>query len=176
LLEVDPGSIANWIDRGLLRAYRTPGRHRRVAVEDLLEFLRVHHMPIPPELQTGCPRVLVVDDEPAAADSIARAIRDHLDNVEVVEAHDGFRAGTLIATLRPEVVVLDMVMPGLDGLMICQAIKSSSATAHAAVIAITGPIENDGQMRIIEHGARACLPKPLDLTKLVAEVAKAIGR
>ena len=47
LLEVDPGSVVNWVDEGMLKAHRTPGGHRRVAREDLLAFLREHKMPIP---------------------------------------------------------------------------------------------------------------------------------
>ena len=50
MLHVDPGSVANWIDQGLLKAHRTPGGHRRVASEDLVMFLREHKMPIPAEL------------------------------------------------------------------------------------------------------------------------------
>jgi hypothetical protein len=52
MLHVDPGSVANWIDQDLLKAHRTPGGHRRVAIEDLVQFLRKHKMPVPPELDT----------------------------------------------------------------------------------------------------------------------------
>ena len=170
LLQVDPGSVANWIDGGLLKAHRTPGGHRRVALEDLLEFLRSHKMPIPAELQDGPVRVVVVDDEPAMTQIIAKAIRSAHPEYEVAEAHDGFGAGTIIATVKPEVVVLDLRMPGMDGFEVCRQIKSHKATAHVTVIAATAYPTQESHERIIECGAKLCLSKPLDLDELVAEI------
>src|SRR4030042_1139963 len=108
MLHVDPGSVANWIDQKLLKAYRTPGGHRRVLSEDLVRFLREHNMPIPPELNFRPAHVLIVDAEPAITKLIARAVKTALPEAEGVEANDGFRAGALVATLRPEGVILDL--------------------------------------------------------------------
>ena len=170
MLHVDPGSVANWIDQELLKAHRTPGGHRRVATEDLITFLREHKMPIPPELETTPTRVLIVDDEPAITDLIARRIRTAHPDYKVVEAHDGFRAGTLVATLKPDVVILDLRMPGMDGYEVCRLIKSQEATKHAEIIAMTGFPSPENESRIIECGARVCLPKPLDLDRVAQEV------
>ena len=102
MLHVDPGSVANWIDQKLLKAYRTPGGHRRVTVGDLVKFLREHNMPIPEDLDSRPACVLVVDDEPAITKLISRTIKAALPEVEVIEANDGFRAGSLVGLLfRP---------------------------------------------------------------------------
>ena len=170
MLHVDPGSVANWIDGGLLKAHRTPGGHRRVSVEDLLEFLRGHDMPVPAELQDGPVRIVVVDDEPAMTQLIAKAIRTAHPEYEVTEAHDGFGAGTIIATVRPDVVVLDLRMPGMDGFEVCRQIKSQKATAGTTVIAVTAYPTDEGRDRILECGAKLCLSKPLDLDELVSEI------
>lgn len=170
MLHVDPGSVANWIDQGLLKAHRTPGGHRRVVTEDLVKFLREHKMPIPKELGATPVRVLVVDDEEAVAKLIARAIRSQFPEFEVVEANDGFRAGTLIATIRPDVVILDLRMPGMDGYEVCRMIKAQNATKHAEVIAMTAFPSPESEKRILECGARVCLSKPLDLDTLLKEV------
>lgn len=174
LLHVDPGSVANWIDQGLLRAHRTPGGHRRVQVEDLIKFLREHKMPIPPELDTTPVRVLVVDDEENVARLIARAVRSRFPDFEVIEANDGFRAGTTIATVRPDVVILDLRMPGMDGYEVCRMIKSQETTRHAEVIAMTAYPSPESEQRILECGARVCLSKPLDLDSLLKEVEKSL--
>jgi len=174
MLDVDPGSVANWIDSGLLRAHRTPGGHRRVAAEDLVRFLREHNMPIPPELEARPVRVVVVDDEPCVTKMIARAIKAEHPDYEVTEAHDGFRAGSVIATLRPDVVILDLRMPGMDGFEVCKAIKSDEATRHATVIAVTAYDSEENTRRIMECGAAVCLSKPLDLPALVQRVAAAV--
>lgn len=170
MLHVDPGSVANWIDQGLLKAHRTPGGHRRVVIDHLIEFLREHKMPVPPELGSTPIRILVVDDEEAVAKLIARAIRTQYPDYEVVEANDGFRAGATIATLRPDVVILDLRMPGMDGYEVCRMIKSQEATRHAEVIAMTAYPSSESEKRIKECGARVCLAKPLDLDQLMKEV------
>lgn len=114
MLHVDPGSVANWVDQGLLKAHRTPGGHRRVATEDLLRFLREHKMPIPEELESTPVRILVVDDNPTITKLISRAIKTKHPDYEVMEAHDGFRSGTIVASLQPDVVILDLPpCPGL---------------------------------------------------------------
>ncbi len=174
MLHVDPGSVANWIDQGLLKAHRTPGGHRRVVAENLVEFLREHKMPIPPELSTTPVRILVVDDEEAVAKLIARAIRSQYPDYEVIEANDGFRAGTTIATVRPDVVILDLRMPGMDGYEVCRMIKAQEATRHAEVIAITAFPSPESNGRIKECGARVCLAKPLDLDQLLQEIEKSL--
>ncbi len=174
MLHVDPGSVANWIDQGLLKAHRTPGGHRRVVLDDLVKFLREHKMPVPAELGTTSVRILVVDDEEAVAKLIARAIRAQYPEYEVVDANDGFRAGTIIATLRPDVVILDLRMPGMDGYEVCRMIKAQEATKHAEVIAMTAFPSPESEKRILECGARICLSKPLDLDQLLQEVEKSL--
>jgi len=170
MLHVDPGSVANWIDQELLKAHRTPGGHRRVATEDLVSFLREHRMPIPPEIQTIPTRVLVVDDNPAITQLIARAIKTEHTDYEVVEAHDGFSAGNVLATLRPDVVILDLRMPGMDGYEVCRLIKSQEATKNAEVLAMTAYPSEENTQKILDVGARVCMHKPLDMDNLLKEI------
>ncbi len=173
MLHVDPGSVANWIDQSLLKAHRTPGGHRRVAIEDLLRFLREHNMPVPAELQNGPHRVLIVDDEEAVRTMISSAVRKHLPEYEPIEAPDGFHAGTILATMKPEVVVLDLRMPGMDGFEVCRLIKSQEETRHIEIIAMTAYTQEENKRRILECGARICLDKPLDIDELVREIRAA---
>jgi len=174
MLHVDPGSVANWIDQKLLEAHRTPGGHRRVAANDLIDFVREHKMPVPEELDTAPTRVLVVDDEPAITRLVARAIKATYPEFEITEAHDGFRAGQIVATLKPDVVILDLRMPGMDGYEVCQLIKSQEATKHTEVLAMTAYPSPENLQRIQNCGARACLTKPLNMEQLLKEVALSV--
>ena len=174
MLHVDPGSVANWIDQQLLKAHRTPGGHRRVASEDLVKFLREHKMPIPAELDQAPVRVLIVDDEPAITQLVAKAVKAAMPDCEVVEAHDGFRAGTITATLKPRVVILDLRMPGMDGYEVCRLIKSQEDTKGAEVIAMTAFPSPESEKRILDCGARVCLEKPLEIQNLLKEVRAAL--
>ena len=170
MLHVDPGSVANWIDQGLLKAHRTPGGHRRVLSDDLVTFLREHKMPVPEQLQAIPVRILVVDDEPGLAQMLSRTINAAHPDYEVHEATDGFQAGTVLATFKPNVVILDLRMPGMDGFEVCKLIKGQPETKHAHVIAMTAYPSAENQQRILECGARVCLSKPLDMDQLLAEI------
>ena len=174
MLYVDPGSVANWIDQGMLPAHRTPGGHRRVATEDLVRFLRSHKMPVPDELEVAPTRILVVDDEAAVARMIARAIKTANPSYELIEATDGFRAGTLVASQMPDVVILDLRMPGMDGYEVCRLIKSQESTKHLSVLAMTAFPSPENEKRILDCGARVCLPKPLDMDRLLQEVESSL--
>ncbi len=170
MLHVDPGSVANWIDQDLLKAHRTPGGHRRVAHGDLLNFLRKHKMPIPKELRSDLTRILVVDHEPALTQAIARTIRLAHPDYEVLEVNDAFAAGMIAATANPDVVILNLQMPGIDGYEVCRRIKSQDGTGHATVIAMTTHPSPDTEERIKRCGGAACLSKPPDMNALLREI------
>lgn len=170
MLYVDPGSVANWIDQGMLAAHRTPGGHRRVAAADLVRFLREHKMPVPQELDAAPTCVLIVDDEVHVAQMIAKAIKTAYPEFEIIEANDGFRAGTLIASKSPDIVILDLRMPGMDGYEVCSLIRSQESTRQTDVLAITAYPAPESEQRILECGARVCMSKPIDIDELLREV------
>ena len=170
LCHVSPLSIINWVNAGRLPAFRTPGGHRRIRREDLIRFMKDNGIPLPQDLQDGSgkQRVLVVDDE----ESIRELLSDHLQartpSYEVLTAADGFEAGRLVATFKPDVVLLDLRMPGLDGFQICRTIKAAPESANTAVIAITGFYSPEIEARILECGALRCFAKPVDPETLAA--------
>jgi DNA-binding response OmpR family regulator len=114
--------------------------------------------------------VVVVDDEPEIAKIITRAIRMQHPDYEVSEACDGFQAGTLITTLLPEVVILDLRMPGIDGFETCRMIKANPLTKTTQIIIVTAFPSQENEQRSLECGAKMCLPKPLNLAELVRQV------
>ncbi len=176
MLGVAVGSVANWIDGNKLKAGKTPGGHRRVARADLLDFVKRHNLPVPPELTDATHRILIVDDEPDVAKWIARLVHEHHPDYEVRQANDGFAAGEIVGSWQPDVVLLDLRMPGQDGYEVCRRIKSRPNGKDIEVIAITGDDSPQAALRIIECGAAACLAKPLDTDQLIAKISQAIGK
>jgi len=173
LLGVAVGSVSNWIDRGQLRAGRTPGGHRRVTVPDLVAFLRRHKLPLPRKLRAAVPKVLFVDNQPDGTSTLARQIKAAHPEWELLQAHDAFAAGEQVGAERPAVVVLDLGMEGLDGLDVCRRIKNREETSHTVVMAITADASPEVERRAREAGAVACLPKPVapaELLKLLDDV------
>ena len=172
MLKVDPGSVANWIDQGLLKAHRTPGKHRRVASGDLIKFLREQNIPVPQEMgvQPTPTRILIVD-QPVNAQAIHRAIKAKHADYDITEAHDGFQAGGAVATTHPDVILLDLNVPGMDSFDICRQIKSRRADRdRPQVLAMTAQPSLEIDRKIHQCGARLCLHKPLNFDQLLREV------
>ncbi|MCE5279351.1 MAG: response regulator [Planctomycetaceae bacterium] len=175
MLGVAVASVSNWIDQGLLKAGRTPGGHRRVLPEDLITFLRRQNLPIPPQIMPAHPKVLVVDDEEPLAQWIGEMILSQYPSCLVSLAHDGYAAGDMVASLKPDVVILDLRMPGMDGFEVCKRIKSKPHATHTCVIAVTAMHSPDVEKRILQCGAGACLPKPIDPDALLTHVEAALA-
>src|SRR3989344_7913292 len=92
-LKVDLTTVINWCDQGKLKAYRTPGGHRRVQPNDFMNFLKVYHLPVPKEFeqdQRGDMRILIVDDEEEIRRMVVKAFRRHLPQATLYEGGDGF--------------------------------------------------------------------------------------
>ncbi len=174
MLGVAAGSVANWIDKGQLKAGRTPGGHRRVTALDLLRFLKQQKLPIPPELSDVESTILIVDDEPAVANWIADEVSMEFPSCKVLQANDGFAAGDIVASERPMVVILDLRMPGMDGFEVCRRIKARPETSDTIVIAITAYASPECERKIIDCGAEVCLPKPLEIKELLERIRPAV--
>jgi excisionase family DNA binding protein len=175
MLGVAVSSVSKWIDEGKLVAGRTPGGHRRIEKDDFIRFLHQQQFRIPPELQPETTKILIVDDEKAFAKWLAEEIGQRYPQSEVSVAFDGYSAGEIVGLVRPAVIILDLHMPGMDGFEVCRRIKSNPLISQTAVIAITGDPDPERIDRIIGLGACACLPKPLNVDALAAEIDKALG-
>ena len=113
-------------------------------------------------------RVLVVDDEPAVATVLARAIAR--DGYEVEVAEDGARALVAIANRPPDVVLLDVMLPGLTGFDVCQRLKRDLRTRLIPIVLITGAGERENRIRGLECGADDFLAKPVDQQELLVRL------
>jgi CheY-like chemotaxis protein len=130
--------------------------------------MRENGIPLPEDLREGSGRrkVLVVDDEAGIRDVLAEHLTTRPNPYEVLTAADGFEAGRLVVTFHPDVVLLDLRMPGLDGFQICRTIKADPDTAGTIVIAMTGFYSPETEARILECGAVRCVAKPIEPSKL----------
>jgi len=126
-----------------------------------------------PVAERGHIRILVVDDDEGLR-ALLRATFEGAE-VEVSEARDVDGASRSMAHSRPDVIVLDVAMPGIDGLTFCRSLKAQSSTRDIGVVLLTGSIQGDGERQAREAGADAFLRKPfspLDLLSVVEAVAE----
>jgi len=162
-----------WIDSGQVRAFRTPGGRRRVAADELKGFLERLKIPIELRGMGGRPHILVVDDDELVLRSLARQL-NNTKRFEVVTASSGYDALLMIGKQPPDLVVLDLLMPRVDGFEVCRSIKKSLTGAKIKVICVTGRHNAEVVRRVKELGAEGCYAKEEAAQKLVEIVDAAL--
>lgn len=173
---VSSKTIINWIDAGHIKAYRTPGGHRRINRKDLEEFMKKQGIPIPETIvEDNRKKILVVDDDPIIVESIVQSLEEDEHDYEVISAADGFEAGLQVNHFKPHILILDIMMPDIKGYDVCQKIKSSPETKDTKIIVLSAYLDEEKFARMKEHGADACFSKPLPLPQLKEEVARMLG-
>lgn len=113
-------------------------------------------------------RVLIVDDDLEWQELLTEIIGGAGEEVYIESAVDGFEAGRKVRWFKPDFVLLDLGMPGIDGIKLCRAIKTDPETESARVIAITGKATPENVEHLLLAGAEHCLGKPLDYDSLLA--------
>ena len=166
LLMVSPITVRQWAARGMLKAELTPGGHRRFLRQEVERFARERGVDLDRGDVTASTRVLVVDDDPQALRFIAELLSLY-PGIETACAHDGFNAGKMVHSFKPDVLLLDLYMPALDGFAVCRQLKEEPATRDLRVITMTGNPSPEHLRRSLEVGAEGCLGKPLDTHRLL---------
>ena len=143
--KVSSKTIINWIDAGYIKAYKTVGGHRRIKKEDLDQFLKEKGMPLPEEAKTTEERkkILVVDDDKIIVETIVQALEEDEFGYEMISASDGFEAGLQVNHFKPDLLILDIMMPDINGYEVCQKIKSSPETKDTNCLLYTSPSPRD---------------------------------
>jgi len=164
ILGVENVTILNWIKKGAVSAMRTLGGHYRITREDLIRFLKQNSFEVV-EPETGY-KVLVVEDDPDVRDFEIQAIeilKTRSVEIKVDIATDGFTAGKKFMEFKPNVVVLDLMLPGLNGFEICEMIKKNKETNFIKILAVTGYDTKENREKILQTGADDYLAKPFTL-------------
>lgn len=175
-LGVSLPTVVNWVNSGRLSAHRTPGGHRRIARNDIIAFAREHKYPLAQEFidQGGRTKVLIVDDEQDFADMVKDYLRLK-GGFDVQVADSGFQAGLTVARFKPDVILMDLMMPDMDGFEVHQMLMADPATRHIPVIACTAYGDPEIDRRIREDGFNALVEKPVKLDQLLQLVKAQLG-
>jgi excisionase family DNA binding protein len=162
-----------WVKSGLLRASVTPGGHHRVLKEDLEAFLIQSGMS--PLASKHFPRnkVLIVDDDPYIQKALRKLLTSFQYETEI--AGSGFEAGIKVTQFKPDLVILDLIMPGMDGFEVCRLLKMDPGTSGIKILALTGYGTEENCERIMEAGADDLLMKPVDTETLIPRIEKLLG-
>ena len=160
--QVNIRTVIRWIETGKLKAYSTPGGHRRVKWSDLITFLTQNRMPIPRELEEAKKRkVLVVDDDLDFLE-IASKVIQKIPDAEVRTTASGFDAGILVAEWNPDLILLDFLIPDLDGFEVTKKIRNNPRLKKIPIIAVTS-ISDPAELEKVKNcGVDSVITKPIE--------------
>jgi len=171
ICKVSQQTIIRCFDSGQLKGFRVPGsRFRRFPRVQLYTFMRDNGIPTD-ALDSGRRKVLVVDDDEDLVELIVDALeRDG--RFEIRSVNNGFQAGMMIKEFRPDLIVLDVMLPDINGKEVCTLVRSQKAMDDVRIICISGMVEADKVQELRDAGANDFMQKPFDVDMLITRVCQ----
>jgi excisionase family DNA binding protein len=171
ICKVSQQTIIRCFDSGQLKGFRVPGsRFRRIPRDQLYAFMRDNGIPTD-ALDSGKRKVLVVDDD----EDLVELIVDQLQRdgrFEVRSVNNGFGAGMQIKEFRPDLVVLDVMLPDINGIEVCRLVRRDKTMDDVRIICISGMVEEDKIQQLRDSGANDFIKKPFDVEALIDRICQ----
>ncbi len=166
ICKVSQQTIIRCFDNGSLKGFRVPGsRFRRIPRDLLFTFMRDNGIPTD-ALESSKRKILIVDDDEELVELLTDVFeRDG--RFDVRSANNGFDAGMLVKEFRPDLVVLDVMLPDINGKEVCQRVRSDASLEAVKIICISGMVEQDKIAELKEAGANDFMNKPFNVEKLL---------
>jgi excisionase family DNA binding protein len=169
ICKVSQQTIIRCFDNGQLKGFRVPGsRFRRIPREALYKFMRDNGIPTD-ALESGKRKVLLVDDDAELVDLMSKVL-DEDGRFEVRIASNGFDAGMMVKEYRPDIIVLDVMLPDINGKEVCHRVRADTTLEDVRILCISGMIEEDKIQELRLAGADKFLHKPFDIEELIDEM------
>jgi excisionase family DNA binding protein len=169
--KVSQQTIIRCFDSGRLTGFRVPGsKFRRIPREELVRFMRANNIPLD-LLGSSKKRILVVDDDPKILELYIDLLgRD--ERFDIKTASTGYDAGLLTESFRPHLIILDYMLPDINGTIVCQRLRGNPDLADTKVLCISGVINQPDVQKLMDAGANAFLKKPFQVAELMAKLSE----
>ena len=159
-------TIIRCFDNGQLKGFRVPGsKFRRIPRADLLQFIKDNNIPMD-GLEGDKIRVLVVDDDPEIVELFVDALEAD-GRFEVATAQTGYDAGLLTQQFRPNAVILDFMLPDINGNVVCKAIRENPELSQIKIIIISGMVDPTEVDALKADGADDFIKKPFNIETVI---------
>jgi len=169
ICKVSQQTIICCFDNGQLKGFRVPGsKFRRIPREALYRFMRDNNIPTD-ALESGKRKVLLVDDELDLVEMMHKALQED-GRFEVRIATNGFDAGMMVKEYRPDLIILDVMLPDINGKEVCHRVRADASMEEVRIICISGLLEDDKIQELKLAGADDFLPKPFDVDYLIEKM------
>ena len=170
ICRVSQQTIIRCFDSGRLEGFRIPGsKFRRIPRQSLIKFMKVNNIPLD-SLGTGKKKILIVDDDVEIIELMVDVLsRDG--RFEIKTALSGYDAGILTQRFRPDLILLDYMLPDVNGNVVCQTIRKNPEFENVKIIIVSGVIKQDEIDQLLKSGAEDFIRKPFDITELTDKIA-----
>ncbi len=167
-------TIIRCFDRGQLKGFLVPGsKFRRIPRENLISFMKKNSIPLG-QLGSAKRKVLIVEDEREIVELLTDVFnRDG--RFETKATDSGYEAGLLTQKFRPDVLILDYLLPDINGNVVCKAVRDNPELADTKVIIVSGVIDKKEVNQLFADGADDFLQKPFDVDRLLSRVCVLLG-
>ena len=166
ICKVSQQTIIRCFDNGQLKGFRVPGsRFRRIPREALYRFMKDNGIPTD-ALESGKRKVLLVDDDVELVELMTKVLEED-GRFEVRVANNGFDAGMMVKEYHPDLIVLDVMLPDINGKEVCHRVRADPALEDVRILCISGMIEDDKIQELKLSGADDFLHKPFDIEELI---------
>jgi two-component system, OmpR family, response regulator len=174
ICKVSQQTIIRCFDAGRLKGFRVPGsKFRRIPREALVAFMRENAIPLD-NLESGKKRILVVDDDPEIVELFVDVLeRDG--RFDVKTANTGYNAGLLTREFNPDLVILDYMLPDINGNVVCQTIKQNPDLAQIKIIIVSGVVNQEEINDLLKAGADDFIKKPFNIEKLIERIGELLA-
>ncbi|MHC4985991.1 MAG: response regulator [Planctomycetota bacterium] len=167
-------TIIRCFDSGQLEGFRVPGsKFRRIPRPSLIEFMQANHIPMEGFGDERI-KVLIVDDDPEIIELFADALAGD-GRFEIGTAGSGYDAGVMTQQMLPDAVVLDYMLPDIDGHAVCRTIRQHPELSHIKIICISGLASESDVKKLLDAGANDFVRKPFNVSDLVARIIELVG-
>jgi two-component system OmpR family response regulator len=175
ICKISQQTIIRCFDSGRLQGFRVPGsRFRRIPRASLIKFMQENDIPLDLLEEAGRRKVLVVDDDPEIVELMVDVLeRDG--RFEVRTASSGYDAGVLTQEFRPDLMILDYMLPDVNGNVVCKTIRQNPAFEHMKIVIVSGVINQDEISELMTVGADAFMKKPFSIDELVGKMAELLA-
>jgi excisionase family DNA binding protein len=173
ICRVSQQTIIRCFDSGRLRGFRVPGsKFRRIPRQNLIKFMRENNIPLD-NLDSGKKKVLVVDDDAEIVELISDILtRDG--RFDIRTASSGYEAGMATQQFRPDLILLDYMLPDVNGNVVCQTIRSNPEFENTRIIIVSGVIKQEEIDQLLRSGAESFIRKPFTIAELTEKVDAAL--
>lgn len=172
--QISQQTVIRCFDSGRIKGFRVPGsKFRRVPRESLIQFMKENGIPLA-RLQRGKKRILVVDDDPDIVEMLSDLLQAD-GRFEVKTASTGYDAGLMTQQFNPDVMILDYMLPDINGNVVLATVRKNPELAHIKIILVSGVVNPDEVQALLAAGANDFIKKPFDIEHLIKRIADLVG-